>query len=68
MARTARVNIMTDEKVKEKLEYLAGRMGMTVSALGSYIIGNFVYQQEEIFGGLMDVGKEIIKRSAEKNS
>lgn len=66
LARDARVNILTTEEIKQKLEYLAERMGMTTSALGSYIIGNFIYQQEELYGSLLDVGRTILERSVER--
>jgi len=66
LARDARVNILTTEEIKQKLEYLAERMGMTTSALGSYIIGNFIYQQEELYGSLLDVGRIILERSVER--
>jgi hypothetical protein len=64
MARTARVNIMVDDSIKERIEIYASRMGLTSSALGAFILGQWVAQQEHITGSLLDVGKLIIEKAA----
>ena len=38
MARDAKVIIMTDERVKERLQEYADQLGMTLSGLGAYIL------------------------------
>jgi antitoxin component of RelBE/YafQ-DinJ toxin-antitoxin module len=42
MARDERVIIRLRADVKEEFQRLADDMGMTISALGSYVIGKFV--------------------------
>lgn len=70
MARDAKVIIMTDERVKERLQEYADQLGMTLSGLGAYILGHWVYQQEkmlkpfmeDIKGALLQIGREEMKR------
>jgi antitoxin component of RelBE/YafQ-DinJ toxin-antitoxin module len=53
MARDARIIILTDEKIKNRMIEMAEQMGMTLSGLGSYVVGNFVHQQDNIMKSMM---------------
>lgn len=64
MARDAKVIIMTDERVKEKLQEYADHLGMTVSGLGAYILGYWVYQQEKMVKPLVEDIKEALVQIA----
>lgn len=46
MAREAKVIIRLDEDVKERLQENADKRGMTMSALGSYILGSWLLEEE----------------------
>ena len=69
MARDARIVIMTDEKIKERLIEMADQMGITLSGLGSYILGQYVKQQdyivkpmtEQFIKQMMEMTKEMMK-------
>ena len=70
MARDAKVIIMTDERVKERLQFYADQLGMTLSGLGAYILGYWVYQQEkmvkpfmeDIKGAVVQIARDVMKR------
>ena len=70
MARNAKVIIMTDERVKERLQDYADRLGMTLSGLGAYILGHWVYQQDKMVSpfiermkdAMVQIAREEIKR------
>ena len=64
MARNAKVIIMTDERVKERLQDYADRLGMTLSGLGAYILGNWVYQQDKMVNPFMDRIKDVLVQFA----
>lgn len=73
MARDAKVIIMTDERVKERLQYYADQLGMTLSGLGAYILGHWVYQQdkmvnpfiEQMKDAMVQIAREEMKRKDE---
>lgn len=73
MARNAKVIIMTDERVKERLQFYADQLGMTMSGLGAYILGHWVYQQEnmvkpfmeDIKGAVVQIAREGMNRRDE---
>lgn len=66
MARDAKLSVMLKQEIKEDMKRYADGMGMTESALASYIIGNWIFQQNTIQGKMMstDLLKEIIEKSA----
>lgn len=47
MARADRVIVMLESDIKEKFRNYAIRMGLTESALGAYILGQWIIQQEK---------------------
>lgn len=58
MARNAKLIIMVDERVKERLQDYADRLGMTMSGLGAYILGHWVFQQDEYVGPVKEVNSD----------
>jgi len=64
MARNAKVIIMIDERVKERLQDYADRLGMTLSGLGAYILGHWVYQQDEMVSPFMEQMKDAMVQIA----
>ena len=64
MARNAKVIIMTDERIKERLQDYADRLGMTLSGLGAYILGHWVYQQDKMVNPFMDRIKDALVQFA----
>lgn len=73
MARSAKVIIMTDERVKDRLQDYADQLGMTMSGLGAYILGYWVCQQDKIVNpfieqvkdAMVQIAREEIKRKDE---
>lgn len=47
MARDERINIRLRADVKEEFQRMADELGMTISALGSYVIGKFVRENKK---------------------
>lgn len=47
MARDERINIRLRSDVKEEFQRMADELGMTISALGSYVIGKFVRENKK---------------------
>lgn len=72
MARNSTLHIAIREDVKRELQDIADRYGMTASALGAYIIGNWIDVQKRYIGPLGDVVqseiKEVMRRSLENDS
>ena len=66
MARNAKVIIMTDERVKERLQDYADRLGMTLSGLGAYILGHWVYQQDKMVNPFIERMKDAMVQIARK--
>ena len=64
MARNAKVIIMTDERVKERLQDYADRLGMTLSGLGAYILGQWVYQQDKMVNPFIERMKDAMVQIA----
>lgn len=62
MARDAKVIIMTDERVKDRLQFYADQLGMTMSGLGAYILGYWVYQQDNIVNPLIEEMKGVMSQ------
>lgn len=61
MARNATIHVAVRKDVKEQFARIADRYGMTMSALASYIIGQYVYSQRELIDPLSDDVRHIIK-------
>jgi antitoxin component of RelBE/YafQ-DinJ toxin-antitoxin module len=64
MARNAKLIIMTDERVKERLQFYADQLGMTMSGLGAYILGYWVYQQDKMVNPLIERVKDVVVQIA----
>lgn len=54
MARDSKVIIRLTDEIKEEFQSLADEYGMTISALGSYVIGKYIQQERR--------GKEFQKQ------
>lgn len=48
MSRSARVTAMVDDSIKRELETIAAGMGLTLSGLAAYVLGQYVWQQREV--------------------
>ena len=66
MAREDKVIIRLTVEVKQKFATIAEEMGMTVSALGSFVIGSFVRQQEKVVMPMQEAMKRALVEAAEK--
>lgn len=64
MARNAKVIIMMDERVKERLQGYADQLGMTLSGLGAYILGHWVYQQDKMVNPFIERMKDELVQIA----
>lgn len=60
MARNAQIHIAVREDVKERFAKVASCYGMTMSALASYIIGQYVYNHEKFVNPLSDEIKYLL--------
>jgi len=54
MARNATIHIAVRDDIREKFAKIADGYGMTMSALASYIIGQYVYNHEKLINPLSD--------------
>ena len=54
MARNAVIHIAVRDDVKDRFGKIAKGYGMTMSALASYIIGQYVYNHEKLINPLSD--------------
>jgi ABC-type uncharacterized transport system permease subunit len=61
MARNATIHIAVRSDIREKFARIADGYGMTMSALASYIIGQYVYNHEKLINPLSDEIKFLIK-------
>lgn len=76
MAREEYVKVRINADIKEEFQKLADEYGMTMSALGSFVIGSFVKQQRQLIEPLIanlgekivDTVKEQIAKSAENRA
>lgn len=68
LARQDRVSIMLETAIKERFHYYAESMGLTDSALGAFLVGQWVFQQDRVNGPVLEaiktqmtevLGKEI---------
>lgn len=46
MARTARVTIKLTESMRDELEQIAINLGLTISSLGAYVLGKYIYENK----------------------
>lgn len=60
MARIGRANIMLEPEIEEKFKEIAKSMGLTVSALGAFVIGQYVRQQSSIVDPMIDFAKGLM--------
>lgn len=76
MARDQFVKVRLNADIKAEFQELANEYGMTMSALGSYVVGSFVKQQRklidpliaELGGQIVETVKEHIAKSAESRA
>jgi len=61
MARNATIHIAVRDDIRERFAKIANEYGMTMSALASYIIGQYVYNHEKVIDPLGDEIKFLIK-------
>lgn len=61
MARNATIHIAVRDDIRERFAKIANGYGMTMSALASYIIGQYVYQHEKLISPLGEEIKFFIK-------
>jgi hypothetical protein len=66
MARDAKIIIMSDVRVKERLQDYADQLGMTLSGLGAYILGHWVYQQDKMVKPLFEDIKDAVVHIAKQ--
>lgn len=66
MARNATMHIAVRDDIKEKFAKIANGYGMTMSALASYVIGQYVYNHEKLINPLSDDVRFLIKDKVEK--
>jgi hypothetical protein len=62
MARVERVNVMLEPKIKQKFSEHAEAMGLSDSALGAFVIGQWVRQQEMVIGPMLKMAKEMMEK------
>ena len=60
MARNATIHIAVRDDIRERFAKIANEYGMTMSALASYIIGQYVYNHEKVVSPLGDEIKFLI--------
>ena len=66
MARNATMHIAVRDDIKEKFAKIADGYGMTMSALASYVIGQYVYNHERLINPLSEDVRFLIKDKVEQ--
>lgn len=66
MQRDDKVIIRLSVEKKEEFQKLAEDLGMTMSALGAYVIGNFLRTQKKVLDPLVAEMGEVAKKAVEK--
>ena len=61
MARNETIHVAVRDDIKERFSKIAFGYGMTMSALASYIIGQYVYNHNNLINPLGDEIKFLIK-------
>lgn len=62
MARNATLHIAIREEKKRELQDIADRYGITASALGAFIIGQWIDSQKRLVGPVFDVFQSEIQK------
>lgn len=60
LARQERITVMLEQEIKDRVHFYAAAMGLTDSALGAYIFGSWVMQQDRANGPLLDEMKKLM--------
>lgn len=66
MQREDKVIIRLSVEKKEEFQRLAEELGMTMSALGAYVIGNFLRTQRKVVEPIVSEMGEVAKRVLEQ--
>lgn len=66
MARNSQIHIAVRDDIKEKFAEIAYGYGMTMSALASYIIGQYIYNHEKLINPISDDVRFLIKDKVEQ--
>ena len=66
MARNSTIHIAVRDDIKEKFAEIAYGYGMTMSALASYIIGQYIYNHEKLINPISDDVRFLIKDKVEQ--
>jgi hypothetical protein len=66
MARNSTIHIAVRDDIKEKFAEIADGYGMTMSALASYIIGQYIYNHERLINPISDDVRFLIKDKVEQ--
>lgn len=62
MARDQFIKVRLNADIKADFQELANEYGMTMSALGSYVVGSFVKQQKKFIDPLIvSLGEQIVE-------
>lgn len=61
MARNDTLHIAISEEKKRELKDIAESYGITASALGAFIIGQWIYSQKRFVGPVFDVFQSEIR-------
>lgn len=61
MARNVTIHVAVRNDIRERFAKIANEYGMTMSALASYIIGQYVCNHEKVINPLGDEIKFLIK-------
>ena len=67
--REKKVIVRLSEEKHEEFQRLADELGLTMSALGAYVIGNFLRTQRKVLEPLVDemgeAAKQVVLKAAE---
>lgn len=66
MARNAQIHVAVRSDIKDKFAKIANGYGMTMSALASYIIGQYVYNHERLIDPLSDDVRLVLRKKVEE--
>jgi antitoxin component of RelBE/YafQ-DinJ toxin-antitoxin module len=66
LQREEKVIIRLSADKKDEFQRLAEELGMTMSALGAYVIGNFLRTQRKVIDPLVTDIAEVAKKVAER--
>lgn len=64
--REAKVIVRLTVEKKEEFQQLAEELGITMSALGAYVIGNFIRTQKKVLDPLVSEMGEVAKQAVER--